>query len=349
MSSVILSKYVTPILLKTDEASCNCSLFSHSNKTYLISREVSYYTCDTCGFTMKGKYHTTNHLYEIDANYNVKKVKVLSAPFNSGLSYVYNGLEDIRTIEWNGYVYFLCTKVLGNSDKGVMCYGRIIDLSLCDLKEIPTSCRREKNWMPIEIEPFNCIYNTQPYLKINLKTKQLVNLSGFSNKFSGSSAVVKYKDNKLISLVHTKDSKCRYTHYFVIYDENLKPLQVSQPFSFFGNRTEFCCSLKVTDTGVVVIPSVNDGVSYVFDISMEFLSKLFNGELLVGERDPNLYDKLYVDAKTINAMEVAVTAACLALNKSYIAEAIMYNHNVSGLDLRSKIRRQHILLANFHT
>lgn len=348
MSDVcVLSNHIEPLLLKTNEASCNCSLFEYRNKTYLISREVSYFTCDTCGFVLNGKYHTTNHLYEVGPNYELTKCKVLSAPLNAGMGFTYNGLEDIRTIPWGSSVYFLCTKVYGNTDSGVMCYGRIVDLQLCELTEVPTTCRREKNWMPIETMPFKCIYSTNPYSLIDLKNKNRTSLIGFDRKFSGSSPVVKYKDDRLISLVHIKDSDCRYTHYLVLYDKDLKPVRISQPFSFFGNRTEFCCCLQVKGSDIILLPSVNDGTSYVFTLSDSLVSELFDSALPNSHKNPALYDRLFTDALAINANEVAATAACLANNPEYVAKAIMYNHSKSMLDLKSKIRRQHILIKRY--
>lgn len=349
MEPVVLCNYVKPILLKTNEASCNCSMFRIGEKTYLTSREVTYFTCDTCGFVLNGKYHTINHLYEVASHYKLTKHSILSAPFNAGRDFVYNGLEDIRTVFWGGKPYFVCTKVYGNTDSGVMCFGRIVDLQLCELTEIPTGSRREKNWMPVETMPFKCIYSTSPYRLIDLKTKNYSDLYGFKQQFSGSSPVVRYKGNTLISLVHVKDKSCRYTHYLVEYDSNLNPIRISQPFSFFGNRTEFCCCLQVTEFGIDLIPSVNDGASYVFSLPCDLVNSLFCGELTDASKNPRLYDMLYEDAVEINAMEVAATAACLATNPEYIAAAIIYNHSKSVLDFKSRVRRQHILIKRYNT
>ena len=351
MRVITLRNYVEPQLLRTQEQSCNCSLFNLNSKTFLISRCVTYFLCDTHGFVMNDKFHTTNFLYEVDTNFNLRKIKELNNPYKAQQQVKYNGLEDIRTINWDGSIYFLCSKVIGNSDAATMCYGKFSTdtLDLGDLNEVKTQNAREKNWAPIEIEPFNCMYSHSPATIINLHTRTKQTIGNGISGIRGSSAIVRYDDNTLVSLVHTKDSSFKYVHQLIKYNNQLQVIAVSQPFTFLGAKTEFCCTLKVTPTGILLIPSVNDGISYIFNLPSEFANKLFNHQLDNDWVDPNLYNKLFFDAISNTAYEVAATAACLSTDKTQIAASVKYNYERSPIDLLNRYRRQNALIDRFNS
>lgn len=345
----VLSNYVNPVLLKTDGASCNCSLFDYHDKSYIVSRSVSYTKCGKHSFLYKGRCHTTNYLYSMDKSYNLQKLKVLSSPHYECLYYKYNGLEDIRVIKWAGSLYFLGTRVLGDSDKGTMCFGRLVNLELCDITEVPTTQLREKNWMPIESMPFCCIYSMRPYKLINVKSREFMELAGgLPDNFSGSSPIVPYKDGLFISVVHKRNSNNDYLHYFVVYNSDLSIKTISQPFSFFGSKIEFCVTLKVLPKGVLLLPSVNDGLSYAFEIPDYMVQRIVDGAMGDATCDPCVYDRFYADAKSINAPEVAASMAVMATNPKYISEAIIYNHTKSSYSIGERAHRQKLLLSNFY-
>lgn len=351
MRVITLRNYVEPQLLRTQEQSCNCSLFNLNSKTFLISRCVTYFLCDAHVFVMNDKFHTTNFLYEVDANFNLRKIKELNNPYKSQQQVKYNGLEDIRTVNWDGSIYFLCSKVIGNSDAATMCYGKFSTdtLDLGDLNEVKTQNAREKNWAPIEIEPFSCMYSHDPLTTINLHTHTKQTIGNGISGIRGSSSIVRFDDNTLISLVHAKDASFKYAHQLVKYNNQLQVIAVSQPFTFLGAKTEFCCTLKVVPSGVLLIPSVNDGISYVFNLSSELVDKLFNHQLDNDWVDPNLYNKLFLDAIANTAYEVAVTAACLSTDKKQIVASVKYNHEHSPIDLMNRYHRQTALINRFNS
>lgn len=344
----ILSNYVKPALLKTDGAACNCSLFEYNGKSYLVARSVTYTKCGKHSFVNNGKCHTTNYLYAVDSDYSVRKLKILTSPYFNALNNRYNGLEDVRVIKWGGSLYFLGTLVLGNTDKGTMCYGKVVNLEFCEQTEIPTGQLREKNWMPVETRPFCCVYSTDPYKIVNVKSREFFDIDeGFGGSFSGSSPVVPYKNGKYISLVHKRDAANNYIHYFVVYNQDLRVYTISQPFCFFGSRVEFCIAIKVNKDGVILIPSVNDGISYIFEISNCLLERLLGGVVEGSTYGTDIYNKFYEDALSIGAKEVAATMAVMATNPKYVADALVFNHDVSTWTLAEKAHRQGLLLANY--
>ena len=350
MHIVNLSNYVQPKLLNTHEQSCNCSMFQCGSNTYLISRCVTYFLSESYGFVANNQVHTTNYLYEIDRDFNLQKVKALTNPYVSMTDVKYNGLEDIRTINWDGTNYFLCTKVLGNSDEATMCYGQISTdtLDLVNITECRTNNSREKNWAPIETSPFRCMYSHHPLTKINITTMNTCKLGDGISSIRGSSAIIRYNSNSLISLVHTKDISCKYVHRLVMYDNDLHIVAISQPFTFMGARTEFCSLLKIIPDGILLLPAINDGISYAFSIPTEIVTKLFQNQLNNSNVDPKLYNKLVIDALTNKAYEVAATSACMATDKHLIAAAIKYNYECSDMDFTNKCKRQDILMRRYN-
>lgn len=344
MFQFILSNYIKPILLKTNEGACNCSTFYENGKRYLISRNVSYYLAHDIAMLKDGKYHTKNFLYELNNDYSLTPIKELET-LNADNNCKYFGYEDIRTINWNNKNYFLCTKVYGNTDTGTMCFGEIENCTLTNIKEIKTQNRREKNWAPIENEPFNAIYSNSPGKKIDLKTNKFYDLPN-NIKISGSTPIIKY-NNYNIALVHVKDSRLIYYHYFVLYDKNYKIIKISKPFSFFGVKTEFCCDIKYINNNFEIFMAVNDGISYVFKLPEDMLCDIFEDKL--DKNIPNYnYDDFFEDAIKINAWEVASLHSIYARKKENIKLAIEINHNKSQLHINQKALIQKTLFNNLN-
>ena len=349
MCIVTLRNYILPKLLHTQEQSCNCSLFIVGSKRYLISRCVSYFLCDKQVFVMNGKCHTTNYLYEVDEDFNLQKVKPLFNPYKDQVDARYNGLEDVRIVSWNDSIYFLCTKVLGNTDTATMCMGSFSkkDLDITGIKEIRTNQPKEKNWAPIQTEPFNCIYSHGPLIKINLQTGEQHKINDGIAGTRGSSSLVEYDSGSYIALVHTNSDAHVYTHRLVKYDRQFHIIGVSQPFTFFGAKVEFCTTLKVTSDGIILIPSVYDGISYVFKIPTNLVDALFADQLDKTSVDPNLYNTLFLDAISNGVYEVAATIACMATDPKIVAQSVIYNYNSSKFDPHNRYHRQSLLISRF--
>lgn len=332
----------------TEGQSCNCTLFSENGKQYLISRVPSYTLCENYySYWPDNVLNTVNQIYEVDDSFNLTYIKDLNNPyFTPGCRF--NGLEDFRVINWNGINHFTCTKICSDEYTTVVCFGIIKDAEIVYSKEVPTSNKVEKNWMMIESEPFNCIYSIKPYKKINLVNHRFTDLTyTWSRSYSGSSPLLRYSDDYLISLVHFKKEPKKYIHQLVLYDNTLIPVRRSQPFTFLGCSVEFCSCLKVTDDGIILLPAVYDGISYKFNIPSEVLMRLFDWALTDNTVDAKLNNRLYLDAKLIGANEVATTIACTVDDVSYIRDAILYNHMVSTEGPNRKCMRCRLLSDRF--
>ena len=339
----ILSNYTTPILLRTNESSCNCSTFIENGKRYLISRNVSYSIVKDKSFLYDGKWHTKNFLYEIKDNYDLSFIKELET-INGSNNCRFFGYEDIRTINWNNQNYFLCTKVHGNDDTGTMCIGEIKNCSLTNIKELKTQNRREKNWAPIENEPFNALYSQ--YKKINLNNLKLYSLSN-DFKASGSTPVIKFNSYNL-AIVHIRNKNV-YQHYFVLYDCDYKIIKVSEPFSFFGNNTEFCCDMKFNNNVLEIFMSVNDGISYIFRLPETMIFEIFENKLTNSVCNNDIFEKFFEDAVKIQAWNVAAVQALAVNKKENLETAIEINHEKTTLNLQHKKEIQRVLLTKYYS
>jgi len=344
MSKFILSNYIEPVFLKTNEMSCNSSTFKKNGKRYFISRNVTYFISKNTSALLDGRYHTRNFLYEIDDDGTLHFIKEMNT-LNASNNCRYFGLEDVRTITWEDKVYFSCTKVLGNTDAATMCFGEIDDnLNFVNIKEYPTNVKREKNWAPIESMPFTYIYSFSPFKIVNIQERRMYDGPSYFNvKFSGSSPVIEYKD-KLLALVHTKTRDWQYHHYFILMDKDLKPIKISEPFTFFGNKTEFCVDVKLHNDKICIMSSVNDGLSYMFEIDDSMLERILNKDLTDNNSKTNVYDRFLNDSLKMNAPEFISLQALYANNKLNIAEAIVLNHDKSRLPFYKKADIQRKLL-----
>lgn len=344
MNTFILSNYIKPIFLKTKDMSCNCSVFYKNGKKYLLSRNVSYLLGKNYCHVINDKCHTRNFLYEFTKNNTLKFIKEMNT-LNADSNCKYFGLEDVRTITWNNDIYFSCTKVLGNTDTATMCFGKIDDeLNFINFKEFRTNCCKEKNWVPIENNPFVYIYSFSPLTFVNVKEKRFYEIhNDIKEKYSGSTQVIKYNEN-FLTLVHYRTKANEYFHKFILFDKNFKVLKISNDFSFFGNRVEFCCDIKYENNKIKIIASINDGLSYYFELADEFLQKTFNNELDNNTFNNDVYNKFLIDSFEIKSPEFSTVQALGANDEELITQAIILNYKKSNLPINEKNKIQKLLL-----
>ena len=65
MSKFILSNYIEPVFLKTNEMSCNGSTFKKNGKRYFISRNVTYFISKNTSALLFDKVYFPNRCYNI--------------------------------------------------------------------------------------------------------------------------------------------------------------------------------------------------------------------------------------------------------------------------------------------
>ena len=355
--SFILSNYVKPSFIQTDESSCNCSYIDDNtllscwrNFTFIDFKYRQQYS------KIIGKHIWFNDslwsdskLLKIDDKNKTKLLKYFTKTNNHKLRS--SGCEDFRIIHWENKTYALYSKIITPFS--------VYDEHFCEIDKnyniinditIKTQNKIEKNWQPIENIPFECVYSYKPFKTINLKTKNYTEYKNnvCSLNYRGSTQVVSYKD-KNICIVHLRNETDKYhyyTHYFVIFDNKMNLLKITKPFSFMGADIEFCTYIKNKNNILELLMSVNDQLSFKYEIPEDIVDNILAEELNNNSVNNTLYDELFKYAIANKNIDTAICLATYSNNKDIISNAIIMNHN-SNLSSTKKNVLQKILLEKY--
>ena len=123
-------------------------------------------------------------------------------------------------------------------------------------------------------------------------------------------------------------------------------LKISKPFSFLGVDIEFCTYISYKNKKIKIIASVNDQISFEFNLTKNIIFDSFNNTINNTNIIPNLYDKLYYIAKDNKNILTAICISTFSNNKDIISDAIILNYN-SSLSQKKKEIIQKILLEKY--
>lgn len=354
--SFILSNYIKPDFIYTNDSSCNCSLIDDK---ILLScwRNFTF-----INFYFRKKYEkdigrhiwfnntlwSDSKLYNINEN-NTNFIKFLTKTTDHNLKSC--GCEDFRVIEWQNKNYALYSKIEVPFSVYKEHFCEIDEnLNIKNDKEFKTNNRIEKNWQPIEIYPFECVYSYKPFKTINLKTNQFKEYKNniCNDNYRGSSQVISYKD-KLICIVHKRNETDKYhyyTHYFAIFDKQMNLLKITKPFSFTGADIEFCTFMKRINGKITILMSVYDQLTFKFEIEDDLIDSIIDDKLNNSSINKNLHDDLYKLAKENKNYTTAICMATFSTNKNLIEDAIKLNYS-STISKDKKIILQKILIEKY--
>jgi len=262
-----LSKYSSKIIelsAPTREGFTNtspCYLKTRDGREIINIRQVNY-TIDKS----KGSYHyiidgremtyantindpivTTNYL--LDSGEMVESYKI-----DTHLESNIIGLEDIRLFEHSGEIrFFATTKHLNPEHKNRIATGKYdpdnLKISVDQVFQSPFNSNCEKNW--ISLNQDTLIYSWYPIITYSYPTlNQLnsINTPLIFNCFRGSTNPVKYKGlNWLVVHSVIYESPRTYLHYLVALDDDARPVFYSLPFSFEGEKIEYCLGLDIDE------------------------------------------------------------------------------------------------------
>lgn len=228
---------------------------------------------------------------------------------NNNSSVAYSGLEDVRLVEWNGVLYgigFRPDVIAGKVTPQLIEYDD--DLSIKRTWFMNTNKAMEKNWQPVVDKPFTFMYDPDTSSMVVLDLDNMhesndtnnpsdinnIDTPDFTGAISGSSQLIRLHDGNYLSICHTShrymgfDGMPRwfYNHYFVLYDENMNKIWVSQPFHFVENCMEFCCGICELDGNIHISFSVMDGTSNIITIPYDSLMEVIN----IMKNDPGQLD-----------------------------------------------------------
>jgi tetratricopeptide (TPR) repeat protein len=279
--------YVSPISKKSTELdileATAPSGFLNSSPCYLKTsngiqitniRQVNYRIDKT-----NGKYYYVDSNDEMNyQNTEIKPIRTSNYQLDSGemreeyLVETYPskilGLEDIRLFEYNNKVMFLATSPFFNAEnKNRIATGEYDYVNNKIIVEkvfkSPTNSNCEKNW--VALNSTTLIYSWFPILLYsypNLELKKSIKSPKIFSYFRGSTNSVKYKDlNWLVvhSVIHEKVRT--YLHYLVALTDSGEPVLYSLPFSFEGEKIEYCLSIDIIESNIVFYYSTWDSTA----------------------------------------------------------------------------------------
>lgn len=215
---------------------------------------------------------TKNHLLGVG-----EMKEVYSVPrFKSHIE----GLEDIRLFEKKGRIIFFATaKNLEADGKNRIATGTYdtvnMSLNIERVFDSPTGSICEKNWVIFDEETL--IYTWSP-----LRLYNIDNLDKFVSfetpkifqNFRGSSAsFVKFLGLKWF-VVHSVIHECprTYVHYLVALGDTGVPVAYSLPFTFEGEKIEYCLSINAIEDHFEFHYSTWDACSKSLKIPMNYFS-----------------------------------------------------------------------------
>lgn len=259
---------------------CNPSVIYINGKFLVVYKGINYdvelsgYKATYAGFHVPFS-DSQNYYAELDSNLQLLNVAFIEDRHIRGQAYAWQGIQDVRLFSFNDKLLCMGTAITHQSDLTSNKEIRFERVILCELKGkilmplaiLPSRQRREKNWMPWVVDdnlfsiyaqdPFEVFHIADGKISRSFRPQTKQGLEGQS----GGSCVVPWKD-KFIAIVHkrypgnvlaesnTDDIFC-YTHTFVVYSPNFDILAVSQPFTFEGQRIEFCAGLACYERSIV--------------------------------------------------------------------------------------------------
>ena len=162
------------------------------------------------------------------------------------------GLEDLRIYPDGDLVRCLATsRTLESEERNRICSGIYDHLNqkiiIDQAYPSPTGSACEKNW--VFLNPDELIYSWSPltvYSREGLEKKREFRTPPIFRFFRGSTSTVDHGDFKmcLVHSVHYENPRI-YLHYLVLMQKDGKPVMHSFPFSFEGEKIEYCLSINI--------------------------------------------------------------------------------------------------------
>lgn len=243
---------------------------------------------------------TTNYFCKLDENLNIKTfTKIDTSKLDQEPLWEFVGLEDARLVKWNNKFYISGVR----RDTTTNGQGRmeLSELRINDNKveeifryRIPAPGNDdsycEKNWMPIQDNPFHYVKWTNPteIVKVDIENNScttifLGNQYNLKNDLRGGSQVIPFK-NGYLTLNHEtylynseagrKDGT--YRHRFTYWDKEFKSVKFSKQFSFMNAKVEFACGMAQYKDDILITFGFQDNAAYILRSPVSVIEEMFN-------------------------------------------------------------------------
>jgi hypothetical protein len=234
---------------------------------------------------------TINKILKLDKNYSIidenKNIIPSLLPAiirnkNAAKKSIY-GIEDMRIFNYNNKIKIIGSHQTKNNTLNIVSgnynYLKNSLENVNILNHASNYQQIEKNWVYFEKnDTLQVIYKWYPLqiceinsTNLNVVTEQ--KMPPFFKTARGSSCGVKYK-NQLWFVVHF-NTNGHYSHFFTVFDMNMKLIKFSKNFKFKGAKIEFCIGLYIDDNNNFLIPySIHDTQSFLGIYHISMINKL---------------------------------------------------------------------------
>lgn len=230
-----------------------------------------------------------NIIFELDDDMTIKSVKPVNMKLNKKPNWHFIGLEDARLIEWENEIYLCGVRrdALGEG-KGRMELTKIKQKakSFNEVERITMPAPGsdgsycEKNWMPIQEQPFNFVKWTNPteIVEFSPKTKETNTIVldetkqyDFPRYPRGGSHVLKWNDEFYIAITHesiynTSNNGRKYMQRIVVWDKDWNVVNWTQDFTMILGQIEFVSGMCFHNDDVFISFGYEDNAAFVLKI-----------------------------------------------------------------------------------
>lgn len=274
----------------TFQSSSSCLIYSNNTNKYLINIRYVNYTINPNGiYKYNNQIISLNKTMELDNEF-VPVSESWKCPYNDGRTYV--GVEDIRIYNdiYDNKVLYIGTGYHQNNTLGIV-YGEYENIhihinknkNIHELSQTFRTTTCEKNWVFVDYnKDTHIIYDWHPVsiCKLNKTTNMIhvVDTKPTPKLFSqirGSTCgfLTTQKEIWFINHIVSHEMPRHYYHIISVFDIHMNLLRYTAPFKFEGEPIEYCLSILVEETRVLINYSVWDKTTKI-----------------------GIYDKLYIDS-----------------------------------------------------
>lgn len=254
---------------------CNPTCVVYNNKLIVNVRALNYF------FPLRDKFgniqfaESYNWIGYMRDNLIGANLHELPSDIDSlhSIKSLFNGREDIRLIVWNERLYGYASrpdKISGHIVEEILQFDDHMNIESSFL--VLTDRVIEKNWIAISDRPLQFLYDidTNHIIEVNNDgTYKTVHRENSKNiHLSGSSTLIPYRDY-YICIAHEHFNYPVYNNYILIYDKDLRLIEVSDSFKLSNCPIEFITGMCIYNNQVVITYSVYDSVPIILTIPLD--------------------------------------------------------------------------------
>ena len=277
----------------------NPSIYRHGGQLRCVVRLVNYKLVNGSYIAPDNIVRTRNFLLDLDDAFKTTRAtEMVDKAGGARSTFPVRGFEDARLFFWKERWRAIAT--VRDFTEGGLCEIALLDLDddsavvRAEVLRGAWSVHTQKNWMPFvdgdgEVAKF--VYSTQPTTIFSLvKTDEgyaievSANCSLSHGRLRGGSQGVRV-DGGWIFIIHDVafpgGSSRMYLHRFVMLDEQLNLVSMTDPFYFERLGVEFCAGLVQSGDKLVASYAVNDGSANLGIFSLEVVRSALRKDFVI--------------------------------------------------------------------